>query len=75
MFLNSIEVVRELLDRRGRLYISRPRFPITQDIASGGKRVVLMGHTEIWRQLRKVMHQLLMASNVSREVVIMESKS
>ncbi|KIX05640.1 uncharacterized protein Z518_03612 [Rhinocladiella mackenziei CBS 650.93] len=63
VFLNSTEAVRDLLDRRGRLYISRPVFAITQDIAFGGKRVVLMGYTETWRNLRKVMHQLLMASN------------
>jgi hypothetical protein len=65
VFLNSSETARELLDRRGRLYISRPEFPVTQDILSGGKRIVMMGHTERWRQLRKIMHQLLMASNVS----------
>src|ERR1700709_991556 len=64
VFLNSSETARELLERRGRLYISRPDLPVTQDILSGGKRIVMMGHTERWRQLRKIMHQLLMASNV-----------
>ncbi|KAL1615103.1 hypothetical protein SLS56_011930 [Neofusicoccum ribis] len=57
------ELVRELLDRRGRLYISRPPAPVTSDILSGGKRIVLMEHGERWRNLRKVMHQLLMASH------------
>lgn len=65
VFCNSSETARELLDRRGRLYISRPEFPVTQDILSGGKRIVMMGHTQRWRELRKIMHQLLMASNVS----------
>ncbi|EXJ58361.1 hypothetical protein A1O7_05786 [Cladophialophora yegresii CBS 114405] len=63
VFLNSSKTAQELLERRGRLYISRPEFPVTQDILSGGKRIVMMGHTERWRQLRKIMHQLLMASN------------
>ncbi|KAK6384485.1 hypothetical protein LTS17_002048 [Exophiala oligosperma] len=63
VFLNSMEATRELLDRRGRLYIGRPEFPVTQDIMSGGNRIVLMTHTERWRNLRKIMHSLLMASN------------
>ena len=69
VFLNSTETARELLDRRGRLYLSRPDLPVTQDILSGGKRIVMMGHTQRWRELRKIMHQLLMASNVSAPVV------
>ncbi|KAL6248504.1 hypothetical protein RBB50_004759 [Rhinocladiella similis] len=63
VFLNSMEATRELLDRRGRLYIGRPEFPVTQDIMSGGNRIVMMTHTERWRNLRKIMHSLLMASN------------
>lgn len=62
--LNSSETARELLERRGRLYISRPEFPVTQDILSRGNRIVMMGYTERWRALRKIMHRLLMASNV-----------
>ncbi|KIW10721.1 hypothetical protein PV08_10020 [Exophiala spinifera] len=61
--LNSSETARELLERRGRLYISRPEFAVTQDILSRGNRIVMMGYTERWRALRKIMHQLLMASN------------
>lgn len=63
-----MEATRELLDRRGRLYIGRPEFPVTQDIMSGGNRIVLMTHTERWRNLRKIMHSLLMASNVSQTI-------
>lgn len=54
-----------MLDQRGKLYSGRPEFPVTQDILSGGNRIVMMGNTPRWRNLRKVMHQLLMASNVS----------
>lgn len=62
--LNSMETARELLDRRGKLYISRPEFAVTQDILSRGKRIVMMEYSERWRTLRKIMHQLLMASKV-----------
>ena len=61
-----MKAARELLDQRGRIYISRPEFAITQDVLSGGNRIVLMRYGPRWRSLRTIMHQLLMASNVSR---------
>ena len=65
--LNSFAAAQEVLDKRGRIYISRPYFPVTQDILSGGNRVVLMQHGERWRTLRKVMHQLLTAKQVGSD--------
>ncbi|OBT97320.1 hypothetical protein VE01_04690 [Pseudogymnoascus verrucosus] len=59
--VNSSKMVRELLDRKGKIYLSRPYFPVTQEILSGGMRIVLMPHSERWRNLRKIMHQLLTA--------------
>jgi len=47
------------MDRRGAVYISRPPFPMTQDIVSGGGRIVLMPYDDTWRRLRKIMHQIL----------------
>lgn len=64
--VNTAAITRELLDKRGRLYISRPYFPVTQDILSGGNRIIIMQHGERWRNLRKVMHQLLTARQVRR---------
>ncbi|KAH7137038.1 cytochrome P450 [Dactylonectria estremocensis] len=61
--LNSFAATKELLDQRGRLYISRPYFPVTQDILSGGNRIVIMQHGERWRKLRRIMHQLLTAKH------------
>lgn len=58
-------MVRELLDRKGKIYLSRPYFPVTQEILSGGMRIVLMPHGERWRNLRKIMHQLLTAKAVN----------
>ncbi|KAJ5385554.1 hypothetical protein N7517_003465 [Penicillium concentricum] len=56
-------VAKELLDKRGRLYVDRPDFPVTQDVLSGGNRILLMKYSDRWRNLRKIMHQLLMAGN------------
>ena len=62
--LNRYSVTKELLDKRGRLYISRPYFPVTQNILSGGNRIIIMQHGERWRSLRRLMHQLLTAKQV-----------
>jgi hypothetical protein len=59
IFLNSSRVVRDLLEKRAPIYSSRPAFPMTQDVLSGGCRMVLMPYSEKWRALRKVMHQVL----------------
>lgn len=49
------------MERRAAIYCSRPEFPMTQDIMSGGSRIVLMPYNERWRVLRKIMHQILSA--------------
>lgn len=61
VFLNSSRVVNDLLERRSAIYCSRPPFPMTQEIISRNSRIVLMGHTNLWRSLRKTMHQILSA--------------
>jgi cytochrome P450 len=57
--LSSPEVVKELLDRRSNIYSSRPDLYISQDLISGGYRMVLMKYDEKWRRIRKMMHSLL----------------
>ncbi|KAH8595657.1 cytochrome P450 [Bisporella sp. PMI_857] len=59
VFLNSSRVVTELMERRAAIYSSRPPFPMTQDIMSGGSRIVLMPYNNRWRATRKIMHQIL----------------
>ena len=38
---------------------------MTQDIVSGGGRIVLMPYGDIWRRLRKIMHQILSTRQAS----------
>jgi hypothetical protein len=47
------------MEKRAAIYSSRPPFPMTQDIMSGGGRIVLMPYGEQWRKTRKIMHQIL----------------
>ncbi|KAF7552114.1 hypothetical protein G7Z17_g4523 [Cylindrodendrum hubeiense] len=59
VFLNSARVVSDLLEKRAAIYSSRPYRPMAQDIASGGARMLLMGHSDRWRSQRKIMHSIL----------------
>lgn len=47
------------MEKRAAIYSSRPPFPMTQDIMSGGSRIVLMPYGDRWRKIRKAMHQIL----------------
>lgn len=47
------------MEKRAAIYSSRPPFPMTQGIMSGGSRVVLMPYNDRWRKTRKIMHQIL----------------
>jgi hypothetical protein len=47
--LNSARVVTDLLERRAAIYSSRPFRPMSQDIASGGSRMLLMPYGDRWR--------------------------
>ena len=38
---------------------------MTQDIVSGGGRIVLMPYGDTWRRLRKIMHQILSTRQTS----------
>jgi hypothetical protein len=59
VFLNSSRVVNNLMEKRVAIYAFRPYRPMCQDIMSGGVRMLLMGHTDKWRNQRKIMHSIL----------------
>ncbi|KAH9207847.1 cytochrome P450 [Leptodontidium sp. 2 PMI_412] len=65
VFLNSLRVVNELLDKRGGLYISRQNLPMAGDVASGGKRLVFLPFGDMWKWQRKVLHEVLGPSQKS----------
>lgn len=59
VFLNSSRVVTDLMEKRAAVFSSRQWRPMTQDIMSGGRRMLLMGYTDQWRNQRKIMHSIL----------------
>ncbi|KAI1426170.1 cytochrome P450 [Xylaria sp. FL1777] len=57
--LNSDEAIKELIDRRGATYASRPEAYIAQDVLSGGLRVLFMPNNSVWKRVRKFVHMMI----------------
>jgi hypothetical protein len=64
VYLNSSRVVSEILEKRSGITASRPPLPMVSDLVSGGKRMVMMPYNSTWRNIRKLMHQVLFLSNI-----------
>ncbi|KAI1812661.1 cytochrome P450 [Poronia punctata] len=57
--LNSDQAVKDLVDKRGAIYSSRPEAYMAQDILSGGMRVLFMPNDGVWKTVRKFVHGIL----------------
>ncbi|KAI0879961.1 cytochrome P450 [Annulohypoxylon maeteangense] len=57
--LNSDQAIRDLIDKRGAIYSSRPESYIGQDVLSGGLRVLFMPNNGVWKMIRKFVHHIL----------------
>jgi hypothetical protein len=62
IYLNTPEAVKELMDKRSNIYSSRHEMPMALDTVSDGNRMLFMGYTKQWRDLRKIMHSILTAT-------------
>lgn len=58
VFLNSPQVVKDLLEKQSAVTSTRPRF-LSARIVSGDRRMVLMPYGSKWRTLRSIIHPLL----------------
>ncbi|OAL39602.1 hypothetical protein AYO20_00999 [Fonsecaea nubica] len=57
--LSSDVAIKELLDKRGGIYSDRPDMYVSQDVASGGHRLVVMKYGERWRTIHRLIHNIL----------------
>ncbi|KAI1119041.1 cytochrome P450 [Nemania sp. NC0429] len=57
--LSSDRAIKELVDKRGVIYASRPESYIGQDVLSGGLRVLFMPNNSAWKAARKFVHGML----------------
>jgi len=76
IWLNTASAVKDLMDKRGSKYSSRPRLPMAFDAVSGQARQFFMPYGERWRSIRKVSHAALniKTSNSYRPIQDFESK-
>ncbi|KAF5026971.1 hypothetical protein F66182_1001 [Fusarium sp. NRRL 66182] len=56
IWINSASAAKELLDKRGSKYSSRPRMPMAFEATSNQNREIFMPYSERWRVLRKLSH-------------------
>jgi Cytochrome P450 len=75
VYLNSSRVIRELLDRRGSIYCSKPHTPYLSETLSGGHRMALMEYGPQWRKLRKTMGMFTSMTEVKKFSKAMELES
>ncbi|KFA67216.1 hypothetical protein S40285_06288 [Stachybotrys chlorohalonatus IBT 40285] len=57
--LNSDAAIRDLIDKKGAIYSSRPEAYIAQDVLSGGLRILFMPNDGAWTLARKMAHRIL----------------
>ncbi|KAI5866017.1 cytochrome P450 [Durotheca rogersii] len=59
--LSSDVVIKDLVDKRGAIYSSRPEAYLAQDVLSGGLRVLFMENSPngTWKGVRKLLHLIL----------------
>ncbi|KAF5238823.1 hypothetical protein FANTH_10151 [Fusarium anthophilum] len=57
--VNSASVAKELMDKRGSKYSSRPRMPMEFEATFNQNREIFMAYGDRWRTLRKLSHGAL----------------
>lgn len=56
--VGSEAIANDLLNKRGGNYSDRPRLPAAQQLLSGEMRITLMDNTDLWKENRKLIHQV-----------------
>ncbi|KAK3389784.1 cytochrome P450 [Podospora didyma] len=76
IILGSAQAAWDLLEKRGAIYSSRPRFIMGGELLSGGLRGLMAPYAPYWRRWRKLLHSGFMQrqSETYRPVQSLESK-
>ncbi|ETW78665.1 hypothetical protein HETIRDRAFT_419909 [Heterobasidion irregulare TC 32-1] len=67
IFLNSIDVVDDLMDKRAALYSDKPRLIMVNDLVGAGNMVVFTNYGDRARRQRRLMSHTLSAHHVPRQ--------
>ena len=57
--LSSDQAVKDLMDKKSNIYSLKPDLYVSQDLISGGYRMLFMKYDQQWRTIRKMCHSLL----------------
>jgi hypothetical protein len=57
--LSTDQAVKDLMDKKSNIYSSKPDLYVSQDLISGGYRMLFMKYDQQWRMIRKMCHSLL----------------
>ncbi|KAK0385962.1 hypothetical protein NLU13_7136 [Sarocladium strictum] len=76
IILGSAQAAWDLLEKRGSVFSSRPRFIMGGELLSGGLRGLMAPYNAFWRRWRKLLHSGFMqrASESYRPIQSLESK-
>lgn len=76
IILGSAQAAWDLLEKRGAIYSSRPRFIMGGELLSGGMRGLMAPYNSFWRRWRKLLHGGFMQrqSESYRPIQSLESK-
>src|SRR5271154_3727145 len=75
VYVNSHRLMRELLDKRGNIYSSKPHLPYLSELMSGGLRMALMEYDSRWRKLRKTLGIFASMTEVKKFLPILDLES
>jgi cytochrome P450 len=76
IILGSAQAAWDLLEKRGAIYSSRPRFIMGGELLSNGMRGLMAPYSAFWRRWRKLLHSGFMQrqSETYRQTQSLESK-
>ncbi|THH16796.1 hypothetical protein EW146_g3913 [Bondarzewia mesenterica] len=72
LVLNSIEIINDLLDKRGNIYSHRPVFTVVGELMALGQSMPLLPYGKEWREHRKLAHRALSAGAVKKYHIVQE---
>ncbi|EXJ54110.1 hypothetical protein A1O7_09447 [Cladophialophora yegresii CBS 114405] len=74
--VSTEKIANDLLRERGNIYSSREQLPMAAQLISRGLRPLFLPHGDLWRRVRKVMHNMTMHASATsyQPVQIYESE-
>lgn len=66
-------IVKELIDKKSAKYSHRPNSYLAHDLITGGDHLLVMQYGQLWRTMRKLVHQQFMESMVEKSHIAVQN--